>query len=65
MVGDAILDASSLIVNIKSASHGHRAAFDAPPGPIEDSKFHDKEAEAVIQHVEQEKAAENERLAMG
>jgi len=41
------------------------AALDAPPGPIEDSKFHDKEAEAVIQYAEQEKAAENERLAMG
>lgn len=40
-------------------------ALDVPHGPIEDRKFHDKEAEAVIQYAEQEKIAGNERLAMG
>ena len=39
--------------------------FDLPPGKIEDSKFHDPEAEAVIKFAEDEKREEDENLAMG
>ena len=39
--------------------------FDVPLGPIEDSKLHDPEAEAVIKYVEDEKKAAEENKAMG
>ena len=40
------------------------ASFEVPLAPIESSKLHDPEAEAVIQYAEQEKKAEEEQIAM-
>ena len=34
-------------------------------GPVEGSKLHDEEAEAVIKYAEQEKRTEDEQFAMG
>ena len=39
------------------------ASFEVPLAPIESSKLHDPEAEAVIQYAEQEKKAEEEQIA--
>ena len=39
--------------------------FELPVGPIESSKLHDEEAEAVIKFAEQEKRAEEEQFEMG
>ena len=40
------------------------ASLEVPLAPIESSKLHDPEAEAVIQYAEQEKKAEEEQIAM-
>ena len=40
------------------------ASFEVPLAPIESSKLHDPEAEAVIQYAEQEIKAEEEQIAM-
>ena len=40
-------------------------SFEVPIGPVEGSKLHDEEAEAVIKYAEQEKRAEEEQFAMG
>ena len=39
-------------------------SFEVPLGPIEDSKLHDAEAEAVIKFAEDEQRAEEEQHAM-
>ena len=38
--------------------------FDLPLGPIEDTKFYDKDADDVIKHAEEEKKTEQEQLMM-
>ena len=40
-------------------------SFEVPLGPIEGSKLHDADAEAVIKFAEEEKRAEEEQFAMG
>ena len=40
-------------------------SFEVPIGPVEGSKLHDEEAEAVIKYAEQEKRAEEEQFCDG